>query len=161
MSDDKGGVTGPALVRPGGAKFEVHELPFPVVTCEAAAEAKGIPLSAELKSLVVSTNCGVLLVHVSGADRLSLRRLKRARNLSQAYLAPPSVLHEMCLTEGTVCPFLSSLWTVPHVIDQRLLAQESVSTNAGTQTSYIDFSPRVLLSAPDSTIADVVQLKDS
>jgi prolyl-tRNA editing enzyme YbaK/EbsC (Cys-tRNA(Pro) deacylase) len=147
----------PSLVRPGGQELAIRVLDSPIVTCEEAARAKGIPLAAELKSLFLVTSGGFILAHIRGSDRLSLRRVKTLFKLSEAYLAPRDILNEMHLSEGTISPFLRLLWELPQVVDKQLLDQPKVSTNAGTQHTYVEFSPRVLLSAPDATIADITQ----
>ena len=133
----------------------MHRLTRSVITCEEAADAKGIPLARELKSLLVSTSQGVLLVHLRGTDRLSLRKLKRTLGLQEAYLAPAKILASMGLGPGCICPLLPSLWELPQVVDQGVLVIGILSTNAGRPDHYVFLSPEDLLAAPKVTTADV------
>src|SRR5579872_3117707 len=99
--------------------------PFPlserVVSCEEAADAKGVPLHHELKSLLLVCDRGWALAHLHGDRHLSLRAVKDAMGTRQARLASPSELRQLGLDSGTVQPFHQQLWTIPQLLERTLL----------------------------------------
>ena len=73
-----------------GAWLRRFELSERVVSCEEAADAKGVPLHHELKSLLLICDHGYALAHLHGDRRLSLRAVKDAMGTRQARLAAQS-----------------------------------------------------------------------
>jgi len=61
-----------------GTLMKTHFLAESVVSCEDAAEARGIPLTNELKTLVLRTSVGFVAAHLPGDGILSLRKVKGA-----------------------------------------------------------------------------------
>lgn len=118
-----------------------------VVSCQEAAEAKGIPLERELKSLILKVDDDLAIVHIRGDRRLSLRRVKKALHAAEARLADPSALACLDVVPGTVAPFGKALWDLPHLISDRVLELTWVSTNSGSSNGYVIFDPVVLLRA--------------
>ncbi len=137
-----------------GESMEVHKLPAPVVTCEEAAAARGVPLSHELKTLILQTNTGLVAAHLPGDGRLSLRKVKDRLEASEAHLADPEDLLELGLSAGTVSAVLDPVWSMRHIVSRRLLTYDEVTTNNGTKTAYFAFPPSVLLQAADVTPGD-------
>lgn len=124
----------------------------PVRTCEEAAEAKGIPLERELKSLVLVTSLGIVTAHVAGDQFLSLRQVKRSLRCQEARLADGDVLNSLGVSVGTVTPFHRSIWHMRQLICYKVLQFEWVSTNSGSYDHYVVFDPLVLLRAPQVSI---------
>ncbi|MBS2532727.1 YbaK/EbsC family protein [Catenulispora sp. NF23] len=131
--------------------LRVFELPCEVVSCREAANAKGFPLRHELKSLILKTDEGFAVVHLSGSEFLSLRQVKRFLKSDQARLATPHETASLGARPGAVSPFLPNLWRLPHLIDTDLLTLTWVSTNNGTLNSYIVFDPILLSRAETSS----------
>jgi prolyl-tRNA editing enzyme YbaK/EbsC (Cys-tRNA(Pro) deacylase) len=134
--------------------LEVIVLDHDVIGCEDAALAKQIPLKCELKTLVLDTSLGLVLAHTTGDKRISLRKIKRALQCDQAFLAAPATMESMNLHKGAICPLLEPLWSFLHLIDSSVLALEFVSTNYGTLNKYIKFSPKFLLEAPAQRVGE-------
>lgn len=137
-----------------------YALPHEVVSCEAAAEAKGVPLERELKTLVIRVSDkptweGFVLAHVRGDRRLALRSVKRALNVKQARLASRESLEELGLEPGTVEPFSAALWGLKHLIASEVLSLGWVTTNAGQLDRYVVFDPLVLLRASHKVVEDL------
>lgn len=140
-------MTGDSSKVPPGYRMEVHNLPFPVVTCEEAAVAKGIELARELKTLILETSSGLMAVHLPGDARINLRAVKNFIKAEEACLADPETLLKHGLSPGTVCALLDPVWSMPHLISRRVFDYEEVSTNNKTKTGYFRFGPAVLTEA--------------
>lgn len=137
-----------------GNFLEVHELQQPVTSCEEAAAAKGIPLSKELKTLVLDTSNGLVAVHVRGNEEVSLRKVKKSLGVAEAKLADRGQLDNLGVVPGTVSPIVDPIWELKHLLDERVLNNEFVSTNNGTLRAYVTFDPDILLKAKDVQTGD-------
>lgn len=137
-----------------GENMKVYMLDHPVVSCQEAATAKGIPLTNELKSTVLQTSMGIVCIHTTGNARISLRAVKEALAVKEAYLASYEELNSLGLSPGTVSAVLEPVWSLPHLISRRLLNQKYVSTNNGTLQGYFKFDPKILLSTSINKIGD-------
>jgi prolyl-tRNA editing enzyme YbaK/EbsC (Cys-tRNA(Pro) deacylase) len=137
-----------------GKQLQALHLNAPVITCEEAARARGIPLAQELKTLLLQTHNGIVAIHLPGDGVLSLRKVKARIETAQAYLADPEELQQLGLTPGTVSAVLDPIWSMPHLISRRLLRMNKVTTNNGTLTGYFEFDPGVLAEAADVIVDD-------
>jgi len=140
-----------------GPNMKVYTLDSPVVSCEEAAAAKGIPLDNELKTLILDTTRGLVALHLLGDGEASLRAVKNAMGVKQAFLAEASTLAEIGLQPGTVCAVKDPVWSMPHLITRRILSKDMVSTNNGTHRGFYRFHPTVLLEADSVTLGDFEQ----
>jgi prolyl-tRNA editing enzyme YbaK/EbsC (Cys-tRNA(Pro) deacylase) len=127
----------------------------PVISCEDAASARGIPLCNELKTLIVETSAGLIAAHIPGDRTLSLRAVKEVLETEQASLSSPDNLRSLGLTPGTVSAILDPVWSLPHLIDRAVLGLEFVATNNKTTTGYFRFDPQILITASSYTLADI------
>lgn len=123
---------------PEGVKRKPN--PYPVTTCLQASRMKGIPLSNELKSLVLRTTAGLWLCHLRADATLILRQVKVALKVNEAFMASTLELAELGVEPGTVCPFLDTLRILPSIIDPSLMTLEYISTNDGTRFGSLFFS---------------------
>jgi prolyl-tRNA editing enzyme YbaK/EbsC (Cys-tRNA(Pro) deacylase) len=137
-----------------GPRLERLRLPQPVVSCDEAAGVKGVDLERELKSLLLTTSHGPVLVHVRGNHQLSLRAVKKALATHEARLASLSELTDLGSAPGTVHPFASALWELPQLVTQELLDLDWVTTNAGEASTYVVFGPQLLLAAPKASVGN-------
>lgn len=143
-----------AIVTVPPPKLETRALAAPVVSCEQAANAKGIELQRELKSIVVQTRMGCIAVHTRGDRDVSLRKVKRELGLKEAYLASPEVLQKMGLEPGTVSAVRDPVWSMLNLITKQVLDLDLVSTNDGTLTNYVLFDPQILTTNPRHQVGD-------
>jgi predicted nucleotide-binding protein/prolyl-tRNA editing enzyme YbaK/EbsC (Cys-tRNA(Pro) deacylase) len=141
--------------RPPGATMAAAWLGRPVISCEDAASARGIPLCNELKTLIVETSAGLIAAHIPGDRTLSLRAVKEVLETEQASLSSPDNLRSLGLTPGTVSAILDPVWSLPHLIDRAVLGLEFVATNNKTTTGYFRFDPQILITASSYTLADI------
>jgi prolyl-tRNA editing enzyme YbaK/EbsC (Cys-tRNA(Pro) deacylase) len=137
-----------------GSTMVAFGLVKPVVSCGQAAEAKGIPLANELKSLVLATQKGFVVLHLPGDGAACLRRVKEALEIREACLAAPEQLASFGLRPGTVCAVKDPVWSLPHLISRRVFQRDLVSTNDGTLQGYYRFQPAVLLTAASVVVGD-------
>lgn len=135
--------------------LQTFRLDRSVVSCRDAAEAKSIPLEHELKSLLLASSRGLLLVHLRGNRRLSLRKVKTLLKLDEARLAEPSVLAQLGISPGTLHPFHSAMWNGPHLLARPVTQLPWVSTNAGTSDDYFVFDPMILLRASNLSVCEI------
>jgi len=132
---------------PPGLVLEVYNLEEDVISCESAAEARGVPLCNELKTMILSTTDGFVAVHIPGDGEISLRAVKNTLEVKKAFIAPKDELYKLELSPGTVSAILNPVWEMPHLISKRVLAQDFVTTNNGTRKQYFKFDPVILLEA--------------
>jgi prolyl-tRNA editing enzyme YbaK/EbsC (Cys-tRNA(Pro) deacylase) len=139
---------------PPGLKLPIHKLASPVITCEEAAEARGIALANELKTLILDTSSGLIAVHLPGDGVLSLRAVKDFIEAEEAYLADPETLQRLGLTSGTISAILEPIWSLPHLISRRVFTLDTVMTNNRTKTGYFSFDPVMLTRAENVRIGE-------
>lgn len=137
-----------------GTYMKVYDLPYPVVSCEQAAAAKGIPLENELKTLILDTTRGYFALHLLGDSEASLRAVKIAIDAREASLASPAALTSLGLQPGTVCAVKDPVWSLPHLVSRRVVTKDMVSTNNGTQHGFYRFHPAVLLQADSVVVGE-------
>jgi prolyl-tRNA editing enzyme YbaK/EbsC (Cys-tRNA(Pro) deacylase) len=131
---------------PPGDGLPSRHLDHPVVSCEEAAAARGIPLARELKTLLLQTHDhGIVAVHLPGDAKVALRKVKQSMGTAQAYQASLEALAGLGLSPGTICAIKEPVWSMRHLVSQRLLQMDTVMTNDGTKTGYVEFDPAVLL----------------
>lgn len=159
------GIEIPGMRVPPPAKFEfapglemtARWTSVEVISCRSAAKARGHELHRELKSLVLTTSEGNCVVHVPGDCTVSLRKVKKYLNTDQAYIADPEQLLDLGLGPGTVCAVLDPVWSMRHLVDERVLRVAEVVTNNGTRNGYFTFDPDELRSARRVSIGDFVE----
>ncbi|MDY6839568.1 MAG: YbaK/EbsC family protein [Thermodesulfobacteriota bacterium] len=134
--------------------MEVKRLEEEVISCKAAATAKGVPLKNELKTLILDTSIGTVALHIRGDRSAALRKVKNRLRCKEAYLSSPARLRELGAAPGTVHPFRSKIWGLKHLISKSLLTLKYLTTNSGTLTEYVKFSPVLLLFARDKIVDD-------
>ena len=130
-----------------GVGFTKYILKKPVVSCVEAAQAKGIPLKNELKTLILKTCLGYLALHLPGDATASLRKVKKILKVKQASLAAPENLQRLGMKPGTVSAIINPTWSMPHLVSVKLFAMNYLSTNSGSTRHYYIFSPLVFLTA--------------
>lgn len=140
-------------------KLKEYKLERPVVTCEEAARAKGIPLENELKTLLLETSNGLVAVELPGDAYASLRKIKDFLNVKQAYMATPETLAKLGLESGTISTVRTPIWDMLHLVSKRLLKIDEISTNSGKKNGYYRFEPSLLLKAKNVKIGDFEKIK--
>lgn len=140
---------------PPGLKMTSRQLSKEVVTCPEAADARGIPLENELKTLILQTPSGFIAAHLPGNCELSLNAVKRLILERDLKVADPEKINRIGLRAGTVCPVLPPVWEMSHILSKRLLTLDFVMTNNGTKTGYFTFDPVILTNANSIIIGNI------
>jgi prolyl-tRNA editing enzyme YbaK/EbsC (Cys-tRNA(Pro) deacylase) len=120
----------------------------PVVTCAEAARARRIPLSQELKTLILhGDRRWVIAVHLPATRRLQTSRIRRLLNARDVRFASEAWLEKRSLAPGLINP-----WNTPrgsyHFICLSVFREQLIATNDGTFSGGILFDPRMLLTLP-------------
>ena len=109
----------------------VHE---PVTTSEAAAGARGSRLEQGAKALIVKANEKYYHLIISAAKRVDNNKLRKILGTNRVRFATPEELKTLtgCLP-GAVPPF-GNLFDLPVLMDDALLAEETVYFNCASHT---------------------------
>ncbi len=146
-----------AYLREAGAEARLEELEAATETAEDAARAAGSPLAQIVKSLVVVCDDRVVMALVPGDRRADLDKIARAANAPAARIATAAEVRSATgFAPGAVAPF-----PLPNVelvlIDQGLLAHDSVWIGAGSPTHLAVLSPGDLVRLARARPIDAVQ----
>ncbi|MDX6438350.1 MAG: hypothetical protein QOF45_933 [Gaiellaceae bacterium] len=146
-----------AYLREAGAEARLEELETGATTAEDAARAAGCPLGQIVKSIVVVCDGGAVMALVPGDRRADLDKIARAAGATEARLASAAEVEDATgFVPGGVAPFpLSSVVRV--LIDQGLLAHDTVWIGAGSSTHLAALSPGDLVRLARARPIDAVQ----
>ena len=106
----------------------------PVTTSEAAAGARGSRLEEGAKALIVKANEQYYHLIISAAKRVDNNKLRKIVGTNRVRFATSEELQKLtgCLP-GAVPPF-GNLFGLPVLMDDALLAEETVYFNCGSHT---------------------------
>ncbi|MCP4581130.1 MAG: hypothetical protein GY839_05895 [candidate division Zixibacteria bacterium] len=141
-----------------GNMMQTYLLDHLVVSCEEAAQSKGIPIKNELKSIILQTSNGFICVHITGDKSISLKKAKQLLGVEEAFIAPPGLLKTINLSPGTISAVLEPTWSMKQIILKDILKLRFISTNNGTLTGYYKFDPRILQSAPEFNLVSTDEI---
>ena len=146
-----------AYLRSAGAEARLEELEAGTATADDAARAVGCPIGQIVKSIVVLCDGRPVLALVPGDRRADLTKIAAAAGAAEARVARGSEVEEATgFAPGAVAPF--PLPNVDRVlIDQNLLAHETVWVGAGSDTHVAAISPSVLVRLARAQPMDAVQ----
>ncbi len=146
-----------AYLREAGAEARLEELESATATAEDAARAAGCPLAQIVKSLVVVCDGRTVVALVPGDRRVDLEKIARAVDAAKARIASAAEVQEATgFTPGAVAPFpLPKVDVV--LIDQSLLAHDTVWTGAGSPTHLAALSPADLVRLAHARPIDAVE----
>ena len=136
----------------GGELLDIHATHQDVFSCEDAATTRGYPLEHELKTSLLDTNNGPILVHIPGDKLVNLREVKCALKhefgggKQQACRASEKTSTLLHCEFGTVNPFSKFLAELPQFVSEDLFEIDPrwVGTNAGALNRYVKFDPNLL-----------------
>ncbi|HEX8618243.1 MAG TPA: YbaK/EbsC family protein [Thermoanaerobaculia bacterium] len=118
-----------------------------VISCVEAAQARGVPLSVELKTLLMRSGGFVVAVHLAAHRRLNSRAVKRLLGTKRL-----SFLHEDELVAHGVRRGAINPWNVPfcslHVVAQSVFRIPRMSTNNSRLDEGVLFATRELRKLP-------------
>jgi prolyl-tRNA editing enzyme YbaK/EbsC (Cys-tRNA(Pro) deacylase) len=146
-----------AALDAAGVEYEllVHETTYH--SAEDGAVAFGVDLAQMAPTLVLRTERGPMVATVSGATRLSLRKLKKALALRNVSLAAPEEVRALTgAAPGTVPlvnPGLASL------VDRRLLEQPWAYGGCGVPARTLKLRPADLVAVTGARVLDIAEDK--
>ena len=146
-----------AYLREAGAEARLEELESATATAEDAARAAGSPLAQIVKSIVVVCDERPVMALVPGDRRADLDKIARAANAAAARIATAAEVRDSTgFAPGAVAPF-----PLPNVelvlIDQGLLAHDTVWIGAGSPSHLAALSPGDLVRLARARPIDAVQ----
>ena len=119
-----------------------------VLTCEEAAEVRGVELASGAKAMLIKDSGKKLakegvpyyLAILSASTRFNSKRFKKILGAKDVSFAKPEVVHELtgCLT-GAVPPF-GKIFGIPVYVDRSMTKQENINFNAGLRTKSISIT---------------------
>lgn len=134
----------------------VVELPSSTRTAQEAAQAVGVDVAQIAKSLVFLCGEEPILVIASGANRVSLEKLKAFLGLEVRRADAQEVKMATGFAIGGIPP-LGHLRSLRTFIDEDLLCHQEIYAAAGTPRSVFRLAPRELL---EITFGQAVDLKE-
>ena len=146
-----------AYLREAGADARLEELPSGTATAEDAAKAAGCTLDQIVKSIVLICDGRPVVALVPGDRRADLDKIARAADAAEARIARAAEVQEATgFAPGAVAPFpLPKVERV--VIDQGLLAHDTVWVGAGSHIHVAALSPGDLVRLARARPMDAVQ----
>lgn len=126
----------------------------PVTTSEAAAGARGSRLEQGAKALIVKADERYHHLIISAAQRVDNTKLRRILGARRVRFATAEELRQLtgCLP-GAVPPF-GNLFGIPVLMDDALLAEETVYFNCGSHTLSLRMRRADLQAAAEAGVAD-------
>ena len=146
-----------AYLREAGAEARIEELDAGTATAEDAAKAAGCTLEQIVTSIVVICDGAPVLALVPGDRRVAHDKIARAADADDVRIARAAEVEEATgFAPGAVAPFpLPKIDLV--VIDQGLLAHDTVWVGAGSTTHIAALNPGVLVRLARARSMDAVQ----
>jgi prolyl-tRNA editing enzyme YbaK/EbsC (Cys-tRNA(Pro) deacylase) len=140
-----------------GLQLEITRFPEGTRTAQDAAAAIGCPVGAIVKSLVLDSVDGPLMVLTSGANRVSYGKVEAATGRTGIGRADADTVRAATsYPVGGVSPFGHPA-PLPTLIDRDLLAYDAVWAAAGTPDSVFPIAPEALVAATGAEPADVAE----
>jgi Cys-tRNA(Pro) deacylase len=141
--------------RRAGLTVDVTRFPDGTRTAADAARAIGCELGAIVKSLVLDTDDGPVLVLTSGANRADETKVARALGRTGVHRADAdSARAATGYPIGGTAPF-GHPQPLPTLLDQDLLSHETIWAAAGTPDTVFPITPRDLLSTTGAQVTDI------
>lgn len=140
-----------------GLQLEITRFPADTRTAQDAAAAIGCPVGAIVKSLVLRSDDGPLMVLTSGANRVSYAKVEKATGRTGIGRADADAVRAATsYPVGGVSPFGHPA-PLPTLIDHALLTYDEVWAAAGTPDSVFPISPDALIAATAAEPADIAE----
>lgn len=127
-----------------------------VSSAEEAAAARGIPVDALAKSLVVRVSEGEYVVVLIPADRsLDYPKLRALLGVRRLTMPPPDEAQAVTgYARGTITPLGAGPWQT--YVDRHLTAHEEISLGSGVHGWAIAIHPDDLVGVTGARVVDVV-----
>lgn len=140
-----------------GVGFELKRHREPALTCEAAAEQRGVRVSQIVKCMVGETGPGELVVMLIPGDRtLKSSKARKWLKAPGLQLVPPARLaQDHGLTVGAISP-IQLLGKSRILMDPKVLDEEFVDISSGDPLAGVELSAQDLLAVLGADLVDIV-----
>jgi hypothetical protein len=122
-----------------------------VISCDQAAQARGIKLKQELKTILLHFNEIKVAVHIRGCDKVNFRSIKKLFKCRNIKFLSQDKLLLYNLSPGKINP-----WNIDfceyHLVCLLVLSNSFVATNNSKLSEGIIFRPHLLLGLPNLII---------
>ncbi len=146
-----------AAARELGLELVIHHFPQGTRTARQAADAVGAPVGAIVKSLVLDSDAGPLMVMASGGNRVSYGKVEAATGRSGVTRCDADAARAATsYPVGGVSPFGHPA-PLPMLIDRDLLVHDRVWAAAGTPHAVFPIAPGDLVRATGAEPVDVAE----
>ena len=140
-----------------GYRGQIVESKMTIKTVEDAASAIGVEPSRILKSLILITEHGAVLVLMSGVNKVDLKKVKKALNVKKVKFASPDYIRETFGYEVGGVPPLGYDGHPPTLLDKDLLEFDIVWAAAGTEFAYFPIAPKDLIRYASAEVRDIAK----
>lgn len=144
-----------AVAEEHGVQIAVRRFPEGTRTAQAAARAIGCEVGAIVKSIVLLSEQGPLLVLTSGANRAGYDKVEAAAGVQGVRRADAEQARQATGFAIGGTPPWAHTTALPTLCDQDLLAFSEVWAAAGTPDSVFPVAPADLLRITAAVVADV------
>jgi len=138
-----------------GYEGDILESQRTIKTVNDAAQAIGVEPSRILKSLILMTERGPVLVLMSGGNKVDLKKVKELLNAKKVKFASPEYIRENFGYEVGGVPPLGYEQHLPTLLDRELLSFDMVWAAAGSEFAYFPISPQELVVYTSAKVGDV------
>lgn len=140
-----------------GLELDVRHYPQGTRTAQDAADAIGCTVGAIVKSLVLASDDGPLMVLASGDNRVSYGKVEAATGRTGVRRSDADTVRAVTsYPVGGVSPF-GHPTPLPMLIDRDLLDHDRVWAAAGTPRAVFPITPTALLEATGARPADIAE----
>jgi len=140
-----------------GLTISVTHFPDGTRTAADAAAAVGCEVAAIVKSIVLDSSLGPIVVLTSGAHRVDYGKVAAALGAGNVRRADPETARRATgFPIGGTAPF-GHPGPVPMLMDETLFGFDQVWAAAGTPDTVFPVGPQALAAATGATVGDVAQ----
>ena len=136
---------------------EIVEFPESTRTAAEAARAVGGTVAPIVKSLVFIADTQPVLVLVSGANRVDLKKLARLTGASRVEKATADTTRAVTGFSIGGVPPMGHLTPLPVFLDETLLQHSTVYAAAGTPHAVFAIDPHALARVTEGVVADLAE----
>lgn len=148
-----------AALDAAGADYEIFAHAETVTSAEKGVESGFGGLDLMAPTLIISTENGFVAAIISGATRLSYKRIKEALGLKNVSLAKPeAALQATGSRVGTISLINDG---IPTILDERLLGAGVVYGGCGVPRHTLRINVRDLIDLTRARVFDFTELRDA
>ena len=140
-----------------GVNYEIKKHKEPALTCETAAQQRGVRVEQIVKCMVGRDNTEVLYVMLIPGDRtLKLKKVRKHVGGKAVQLIPPEQLsQEFGITVGAISP-IQFIGKARIILDPTVLEEKLVDISSGDPLAGIELNAEDLLLITEAEQFDII-----